>query len=233
MANSMDLEGARTLVLGGSGVLGGSIASALKERGATVMLAGRDPARLRDRASSLGPEVGSVVFDLRVPEDARRVVDEAVSRLGGLDGLVDAAGIVAFGGLDELTDETLDELIAVDLTGPLRVIRAALPHLDGGFVVNITGLVAETPVAGMAAYSAVKAGLSAATTALGRELRRRRIHLLDARPPHTETGLASRPIAGTAPPMPEGLSPAHVAHVIVAGLVERRRELPAEAFAPS
>lgn len=230
MAAPVELAGSRVLVLGGSGVLGGLIAAELERSGANVMLAGRDPQRLREQASRIGPTVRSVIFDLAVPSHATHVVDTAVQALGGLDGLVNAAGVVAFGPLAEMDDAALDELVAVDFLGPLRVMRVALPHLEGGYIVNVTGVVAETPVAGMASYSAVKAGLSAATVALGREVRRQGVHVLDARPPHTETGLAGRPIAGQAPAMPIGLDPALVAGVIVAGLAEGRRELPADAF---
>jgi cyclic-di-GMP-binding biofilm dispersal mediator protein len=228
-----DLNGTRTLVLGGSGVLGSLIAGRLRARGGTVMLAGRDRARLQAQATAFGPDVRSVEFDLQQPGHAEHVVGTAVAGLGGIDGLVNAAGVVAFGPLEELGDAALDELVATDLVGPLRVIRTAIPHLSGGFVVNISGVVAEQPIAGMAAYSAVKAGLSAATLALGRELRRQRITVMDARPPHTETGLAQRPIAGEAPAMPTGLDPGFVAGVIVGGIESGARELPPEAFISS
>jgi cyclic-di-GMP-binding biofilm dispersal mediator protein len=124
----------------------------------------------------------------------------------------------------------MDELVATDFVGPLRVLRTALPYLDGGFVVNITGVVAEQPLPGMAMYSAVKAALSAATLALGRELRRQNILTVDVRPPHTETGLATRPIAGAAPQMPEGLSPASVATAIVKAIESGQKELAAGSF---
>ncbi len=195
------------------------------------MLAGRDRDRLLERAAELGADVPSVQFDLRQPHHADHVVATAIDSLGGLDGVVNAAGVVAFGPLDELDDAALDELVATDLVGPIRVIRTAVPYLEGGFVVNITGVVADQPMAGLVAYSAVKAGLSAATQALGRELRRRGIQVLDARPPHTETGLAGRPISGTAPAMPVGLDPSIVARIIVDGIASGARELPAEVFA--
>ena len=206
------------------------LAEELQRRGAKVVLAGRDPDRLVANASALGPETRSVIFDIRDPSHASHVVTTAASMLGGLDGIINASGVVAFGGLEDLTDAVLDELVAADFTGPLRVMRAALPILGEGFFVNITGVVAEQPMAGVAAYSAVKAGLSAATLALGRELRRRKITVLDARPPHTETGLADRPIGGEAPKFPEGLQPALVARVILDGLADGLRELPAAAF---
>ncbi|MFM8645567.1 MAG: SDR family NAD(P)-dependent oxidoreductase [Actinomycetota bacterium] len=101
---------------------------------------------------------------------------------------------------------------------------------DGGFFVNISGVVATQPVGGMAAYSASKAAAWAAMSAARREFRRRRIDVIDARPPHTETGLATRAIAGVAPKMPQGLEPDAVARRIVDAVIAGERELPTEAF---
>jgi cyclic-di-GMP-binding biofilm dispersal mediator protein len=225
----MEIAGKRVLVVGGSGVLGGLIALGLTERGAAVILAGRDPARLEATAEDLGG-VPTIRADLTHPESARALVGSAVERLGGLDGLVNAAGVVAFGSLPDHDDAVLDELMVTDLIAPLRIIREAAPHLDGGFVVNLTGVVAEQPVPGMAPYVAAKAGLSAATRALAKELRRRRILVIDARPPHTETGLAARPVAGAAPPFPPGLDPAVVAARVIAAVEADEREIPSVAF---
>lgn len=228
-AKPVELRDARVLVLGGSGVLGSSIAAELTRRGAKVVLAGRNEDKLRERASALG-DAPTIVFDMMVPADGRRVVEEAVEALGSLDGIVNAAGVVAFGPFAELTDQTLEELVIVDLMAPLRIIRTALPHLENGFVLNLTGVVAESPVAGLVTYSAVKSALSAAAKGLTRELRRSNIHFLDARPPHTETSLAERAIAGTAPRMPEGLDPDAVARVVIDGLANGHRELAASAL---
>ena len=82
----------------------------------------------------------------------------------------------------------------------------------------------------MAAYAASKAALTAADRALTRELRAAGITVTDARPPHTETGLADRPIAGTAPRLREGLQPEVVAARIIAAIRAGEREIPAEAF---
>lgn len=140
--------------------------------------------------------------------------------------------MVAFGGLADLDDATLDDLLETNAAGPLRVTRAALPHLAdrGGFAAFITGVVAAQPVAGMAAYSASKAALSAAAAALSREVRRFGVAIVEVMPPHTETGLAGRPIAGTAPAMPAGLDPDRVAERIVAAIVAGERRVGADAF---
>lgn len=230
MVDTPGFAGARVLIAGGSGVLGAEIAKLLSAEGAEIALAGRDAARLEATAEAIGG-APTFLFDIRSREQTHSMVASAAQRLGGLDGLVNAIGVVAFGPLAEMSDQTLDDLMAANLIGPLRMIRSALPHMEGGFVVNITGVVAESPVAGLTTYSASKAGLSAATSALGRELRRDGIRFLDARPPHTETGLANRPIEGSSPRMPEGLRPDAVARTIVAGIKSGARHLGSSDFA--
>jgi cyclic-di-GMP-binding biofilm dispersal mediator protein len=225
-----DLNGSRILVLGASGELGRRLAKLLARHGATLALAGRRGERLLEVADDIEGDPKTIVADLRKPEDNRRVVAEAVEAMGGLDGVVNAAGVVAFGPLAEMGPETVDELFRVNLLGPLEVIQESVPHLQDGFVVNLTGVVAESPVANMTAYSAAKAGLSAAATALTRELRRSGVLFVDARPPHVETGLADRPISGEAPRMPDGLDPDAVAAAIVEGIETGQRELPAASF---
>lgn len=224
----IELTDASVLVVGASGGLGGALARSLRDRGARLTLVGRDEARLRSRAA---PADAVVVTDLRDPAGADAAVAAALDRHGRLDVVVNAAGVVAFGPLEELDDDTLLELTTVNLLAPLRLLRAALPHLDGGVVVNLSAVVAEQPVAGMVAYSATKAALSAASTGLQRELRRRRISVIDVRPPHTETGLATRPIAGESPALPSGLDPAVVAERIVAAIESGERAVPSHAFA--
>jgi cyclic-di-GMP-binding biofilm dispersal mediator protein len=87
-----------------------------------------------------------------------------------------------------------------------------------GFFVNLSGVVAESPMPGMAAYSASKAAAAAATEAIRREFRRMKVTVIDVRPPHTETGLATRPLAGDAPRMPQGLEPGVVAERVVTAI---------------
>jgi cyclic-di-GMP-binding biofilm dispersal mediator protein len=83
----------------------------------------------------------------------------------------------------------------------------------------------------MAAYGASKAAVRSFDEALGREARRRRIRIIDARPPHTETGLAERPIEGQAPSMSNGSEPAVVAATICAAIAGDVADLPSTAFA--
>jgi len=225
------LEGASVLVTGASGALGSRIARELAARGALLTLTGRNHAALEALHID-----GAVIVpaDLRRPDEPERVVGAAVAARGGLDGVVNAMGVVAFGPLAEASDETMYVLFEANVLAPLRVIRAATLALTvstrDAFVANVSAVVAENPVAGMTAYSASKAAFTSASRSLARELRRERIHVLDVRPPHTETGLVDRAIAGTAPALPTGLDPDVVARRIVDAIANGERELASDQF---
>jgi short-subunit dehydrogenase len=222
------LDGASVVVVGASGGLGRHIARQLADCGALLTLAARD----RTALESLGFDAPVVTADIRDAEAGAAIVDAALAARGRIDGLVNAAGVVAFGSLADTGDDVIEELFLTNVLGPLWLMRAAIPALteSRGFIANISAVVAEQPLAGMAAYAASKAALTAADRALTRELRAAGITVTDARPPHTETGLADRPIAGTAPKLREGLQPEAVASRIVAAIRAGEREIPAEAF---
>jgi len=101
------LEGARVAVMGASGGLGSAITHALAASGARPLLAGRAVDRLRAVGIAEAPIVQA---DVRDPECGTRIAEAAVESFGGLDGLVNAAGIVAFGSLAEHDDDTIEEL---------------------------------------------------------------------------------------------------------------------------
>ncbi len=120
---------------------------------------------------------------------------------------------------------------------PLRVLRAAAPSLadsatGGGspFVVSLSGVVSETPTAGIGAYSAVKAAVAAAHQVAARELRRSGIRVIDARPGHTETDLSKHPVAGERPAFPAGYEPAAVVTRILDAVRGDEKDLPSSAF---
>ena len=223
-----DLSGKAYLVVGATGALGSRIARLLADRGADVTISGRSGEAL----TGLGIDGAHVApADLREPDAPRSVVAAAADRHGRLDGLVIAAGVVAFGPVTDVDDDTVDDLVLVDFLAPLRLVRAALPVLEaGGVILGISAVVAEKPMANMAAYSAVKAATAALFTAVRTEARRRKIRVVDVRPPHTETGLAGRAIAGDPPKLPTGLDPDAVAARIVEALVGTETDVPSTAF---
>lgn len=223
------LSNAAVLVVGAAGGLGRELARGLLTRGARLSVTSRSAAC----AGDFGPDTQVLLGDLTDPDFAARVVREAHAHHGRLDGVINAAGVVAFGPLESTSDATLEALFAVNVLGPIRLMRAFSAIGEGGFFASLSGVVAETPFLGVGAYGASKAALSLATRAFAMEARRKRILVLDARPPHTETGLASRPIAGAAPRMPPGLAPRDVAERILAAIEREERDLPSAAFKPA
>ncbi|MCY4728381.1 SDR family NAD(P)-dependent oxidoreductase [Nocardioides sp. STR2] len=217
-----ELADARIAVVGATGALGSLLVTELAGRGARLLVAGRDAGRL----DALDAPV-RVVADLGDATAGDAVAAAAREHLGGLDGLVNAAGVVAFGALVDTPDEVVEELFLTNVVGPLFLLRRVLPLLEEseGFVVQLSAVVAEQPLPRMAAYSASKAALSAAATALRAELRRSRVEVYDVRPPHTETGLASRPLSGEPPRLPAGKDPAAVARRIVEAIEAREHDL--------
>ena len=224
----MELAQARILVVGATGALGRRLTRRLAGADARLVLTGRDAGRLADVAEAVGAEQ-TIVVDLVDLEGVAAAVDAAAEQLGGLDGLVVASGVAAFGPARADDDAIVEELFAVNTLGPMAAIRASIPHLaEGGAIAVLTAVLADLPTAGMAAYSGSKAGLSAYLTAIRRELRKERITVLDARPPHLETGLADRALAGDPPRMPPGHDVDEVVEAIVRGMAEGRAELVAD-----
>lgn len=200
------LDGTVVAVVG-TGGLGRALATALAARGATIVVAGRSG-------------TVDVPLDLTDADAGAALVEHVTRTHGRLDGVVIAAGVVAFGELADTEDVVVEELLLTNAMGPLWLAKRVMPALreSRGFLVNISGMVAATPMPGMAAYSASKAAAAAGFAALRKELRRAGVLVCDVQPPHTETGLATRPLAGTAPQLPQGLEPEVVAERIVAAI---------------
>ena len=222
------VAGASVLLAGATGGLGRALGAELVRRGATLTLV----SRRADRLAELDLPGGRHALDLRTPEACTAAIAAAAAAGNGrLDIVVNAVGVVAFGPIDELSIDTMEELFLTNTFLPIMLARAALPVLHaGGAIVNISGVIAETNLPGMAVYGASKAAVRAFDQALAREARRRNVRVLDARPPHTETGLADRPLAGTAPRMPQGLTAEHVATVICDAIESGEADLPSSAF---
>jgi NAD(P)-dependent dehydrogenase (short-subunit alcohol dehydrogenase family) len=224
-----ELDKAVVAVVGASGVLGSRIARLLADRGAVVVPVGRSATRLAE----VGLDEAPVVLDVTDATAGERLAAEVQERHGRLDGVVVASGVVAFGPAEDVPDEVVEELFLVNATGPLMLARRLAPLLkeSKGFWVTISAVLAERPMAGMAAYSASKAAAASFTQALQQEWRRAGVTVIDVRPPHTETGLVERALAGTAPRLPQGLEPDVVAERVVRAIVDGERQVASDDFA--
>lgn len=215
------------LLVGASGALGSRLAQLMADRGARLTLVGGT----KEHLDAVDVPGARFVADLRLPGNVEQAVATAVEEHGGLDAVVNAAGVVAFGPVSEVSTDVVEEVFLINTFMPIALAAAALPRMsDGGVIANVSAVVAEQPQAGMAAYSASKAALTAFDTAFAREARRAGVTVLDIRPPHTETGLADRPVAGSAPKLPEGKAPDDVAERIVAAIEHGDRELASSEF---
>lgn len=167
------MSGARRVLVTGVGSgLGTAIATVLAEAGCRVV------GTVRTGGAHPDPRVAVVEVDMRDRVALDQTVTFAVSHLGGLDALVCNAGVQGLGSLEALTDVTWDETLAVNLTAPVLLARAALPHLceaGGGTIVLIGSVHGRATVPGRIAYAASKAGLEGLTRALAVDLAPNRI----------------------------------------------------------
>ena len=199
-----ELAGARIAVVGATGVLGSLVAAELERRGARLLVVGRDAERLaapRHRGAGRGGP-------RRRRRGATRSRRRRASTSAGSTGWSTPPVSWPSGPSSRPPTRWSRSSSSPTSSGPLFLLRRVLPLLEEshGFVLQLSAVVAERPMPRMAAYSASKAALSAVATALRTELRRSRVEVYDVRPPHTETGLAGRPLAGEAPRLPAGPS---------------------------
>jgi NAD(P)-dependent dehydrogenase (short-subunit alcohol dehydrogenase family) len=152
------------LVTGAGAGIGAATATALAAEAAAVAVVDRDPAA----AEAVASEIGGLPLraDVRSSRDARAAIGECAARLGGLDVLVNNAGVVRYGELPDLSEEDWDLQLDTNLKGPYLMARFAIPIMrerGGGAIVNLSSgqAVASQPL--VAAYSASKAGVVAMT----------------------------------------------------------------------
>lgn len=164
------LEGRRILVTGAASGIGRGIAEHFAAHGARLALL--------DRAwpDAAAAPAGSVVLpcDVTDRDAVARAVAQAAEALGGLDGVVNAAGVLVMATVDALSFEDWDRMLAVNLTGPFNVVKAALPWLKQASgrstIVNIGSVSGLIPMAGTPGYSASKAGVGMFTKCLAFDL---------------------------------------------------------------
>src|SRR3954470_17593270 len=167
----MDLNGAVAVVTGGNGGLGQRICHALAREGvhvAVVYAQSRDQAEGVARDLTSHYQVNAAAFACDVTDGAavERAIEAVVERFGRLDILVNDAAYnkaIPFADLDSLTMEVWDRIIAVNLTGPMRLIKTVAPIMKGqgrGRIVNISSVSGVGPTGSSIAYAVSKAGLN-------------------------------------------------------------------------
>lgn len=163
----MDLANKVAVVTGASSGIGRATALAFARAGARVAAVGRDRESLRALATEMGalPSVGPppivIVADVTDAAAPETIVGEVVSQAGGIDALVNAAGVIATASTDQTSDEVWDRMMGINVRAPFRLMRAAYPHLKArkGTVVNVSSVNGLRAFAGVSAYCASKAAI--------------------------------------------------------------------------
>ncbi len=173
-----DLTGKVALVTGASGGIGGEIARALYEQGATLVLSGTKEDALQRAKTALGERAHVTACDLSNPASVEALPKTAESFAGPIDILVNNAGITRDNLFMRMKDEEWDQVIAVNLTAAFRLSRAVLRGMmkkRWGRIISITSVVGETGNPGQGNYAAAKAGLVGMSKSLAAEVASRNI----------------------------------------------------------
>jgi len=174
------LEGKVALITGASQGLGRALALAYAKEGARLIINSRSEEGIRpvaEEVEGLGAEVLAVAADVSKGEDAQRLVEEAASRFGRLDVLVNNAGLLGPRvAIEEYPEDEWRRVIDANLTGPYLVSRAAIPHLrEGASIINVVSGVSVEGRAEWGAYSVSKFGVEGLSQILAAELEDRGI----------------------------------------------------------
>ena len=227
------LHGKVALVTGGTRGIGLAIAGALLDRGASVATSGQTTANVERARSALARDgdrtarLDIAQADVRDPAQVEALVNQTVARFGGLDILINNAGIGLFTPAAEMSVGAWQRVIETNLSGVFYCCHAGIPHLrrrGGGWIINISSLAGKNPFVGGTAYCASKAGLNAFSEALMQEVRYDNIRVSYVMPGSVDTefmapGSASRESDWK-------LSAGDVAQVVVDLLEHPARSLP-------
>jgi 3-oxoacyl-[acyl-carrier protein] reductase len=188
-----DLTGQVVAITGASAGIGAASAKALVARGAKVALGARRVDRLEATVTESGGNAVAVEMDVRNPEDSRRLVEGAIDTFGRLDAIVANAGIGAYGGIMDNSDEKLAEMMDINVAGTVWPIRAAVPHFleqGGGDIVIVASVAGLRGAGDEAVYAATKFAQVGLAGGLDRELRAKNIRVATICPGGTATEFA-------------------------------------------
>jgi hypothetical protein len=187
-------EGKVIVVTGASSGIGAAAARAFAAEGGQVVLAARSAAPLEQLAGEIvaaGGRALAVPVDVSDPGAPERLLERAARELGGIDVLVNNAGVNHRGAVEERTGAELAQIVAVNLTAPILLTLAVLPYLrrrGAGAIVNVASLAGRVPLPHEATYSATKFGLRAFSFSLAEELAGSAITVAVVSPGPVDTG---------------------------------------------
>ena len=216
------------LITGGTRGIGHALAEALLKAGDKVAVTGttEDGVVAAERALAQHGQAVAIVCNVREAGSVELAMRTVTAKFGGLDVLVNNAGVGVGVPIAEMPHDEWDRIIGTNVTGMFNCCKAAIPHLrrrGGGWIVNISSLASKNPFPGGAAYCASKAAVNAFSDALMQELREENIRVTCVLPGSVATGFSGREPASGAD---WKLLPEDVAHAIVDVLNHPARSLP-------
>jgi 3-oxoacyl-[acyl-carrier protein] reductase len=224
----IDLKGKTAAVTGATRGIGRAIAEALAAHGANVVIAARHEQACRETAEKItaqgnGHAIG-VAADVQRSEDCARIVETAVTHFGGLQILINNAGIGGFSPVEKMEVTQWNRVIGTNLNSLFYCTHAALPHLkkQGGWIINIGSLAGKNAFPGGAAYNASKFGLIGFTEALMQEVRHD-----DVRVSYIMPGSVATDFEGSAPHTADWMiQPQDIGQIVIDLLAMPARTLP-------
>lgn len=229
-----EIADSRAIVTGASSGIGRAIALELARHGADLVISARRLERLEQVAAEIiaaGRRAEIVAGDLTDAHVRQAVLERAEQAFGGLDFLVNNAGVAALGPFEDANPDRLRQIFELNFFSLVELTRAALPVLRRGrqpIVVNIGSIVGHVAVPHLSEYSAAKFAVRGFTDALRAELHGSGVDVLLVSPATVETEIWERMLEETAPTAwraPRGLTPAAVATATVWAIRRGRREV--------
>jgi NAD(P)-dependent dehydrogenase (short-subunit alcohol dehydrogenase family) len=225
----VDYKGKTAIVTGGTKGIGRAVAEALAAEGMNVCVGARNLDEVKQAVRELegaGASATGAACDVRVYEEVEALVAHAAEEFGGVDVLVNNAGIGLHKTVEETSPDEFRAVLETNLFGVFHGCRAAIPEMKkrgGGYIVNVSSLAGANPHPGMAAYNASKFALNGFSEALMQEVRHDRIKVSYVMPGSVNTefggGAVSEENAWQ-------LQPEDIARVVVDLLRHDERSLP-------
>ncbi|MBA0127323.1 SDR family oxidoreductase [Haloechinothrix sp. YIM 98757] len=223
---AIDLSGAVVVITGGGRGIGKATGAAFAARGATVSLGDIDEQAARGAAREVGRGARAYRVDVTSRGSFSAFIDAVLAELGGVDVLVNNAGVMPLGGFVDEADEISRAALDVNVWGPMHGMRITLPHMTvrgRGHVVTVASMAGKIPIPGMASYNASKYAAVGLTAALRREYAGSGVSISAVLPSAVRTELASGVPLGKGLPT---VDPEAVAEAVVRSCRTRKAEIP-------
>jgi NAD(P)-dependent dehydrogenase (short-subunit alcohol dehydrogenase family) len=181
----LDINGKVCLITGASGGIGEALAYELADKGASVVLFARRAEDLERVSSKIGDQAAISPGDVTSAGDLRKAVDVAVDRFGGLDVLINNAGVAVMAHLSDVPEDLIERGYRTNVFGPIFALQAALPEIEkrgGGMIVNVSSAMSLRPNVSMAIYSSTKAALNVLSASMRLELKDKNISVMTVHP---------------------------------------------------